>query len=184
MAAHAQKKEEEDKKNRKWLLLLLLLLLLLIIAILVTIWALFFRTKPTLAPDYAPRQNEQYAEDIGDAGDEKLAQAKGGGAVSLTYTTKVNIDLSDSTADLYFANPTKSNQDIVLQIVIQDVVVAQSGTISPGKQVSRLHLLDGAAARLAPGGYDGMFKVLYYQPDTHEKTIVNTEIPVNITVNA
>ena len=61
MAAHAQKKEEEDKKNRKWLLLLLLLLLLLIIAILVTIWALFFRTKPTLAPDYAPRQNEQYA---------------------------------------------------------------------------------------------------------------------------
>lgn len=39
-----------------------------------------------------------------------------------------------------------------------------------------------AAAQLTPGGYNGNFVVLYYQPDTHEKTIVNTEIPVNITV--
>lgn len=179
MAAHERKEEKKGKK--KWLLLLLLLLIFLI-AIGITIWALFFRSVPTLAPDYAPRQEEQYAEDIGDSSDQKLTQAEGGGAVSLTYTTKVDIDLSDKHAALYFANPSKSNQDIVLQIVVQDVVIAQSGTISPGKKIEKLDLLKDAAAQLSPGGYNGEFVVLYYQPDTHEKTIVNTEIPVNITV--
>lgn len=179
MGQHERKEEKKSKK--KWLLLLLLLLILLI-AIGIGIWALFFRAAPTLAPDYAPRQEEQYAEDLGDSGDEKLTQAEGGGAVSLTYTTQVDISLSAEQATLYFANPSKSNQDMVLQIVVQDVVIAQSGTISPGKQVEKLDLLEDAAAKLAPGGYNGEFVVLYYQPDTHEKTIVNTEIPVNITV--
>ncbi len=178
----ASQENEKDKNGKKRLLLLLLLLLLLIIAVSVTIWALFFRSTPTLTPDYAPRQEEKYAEDIGDNNESKMSQAKGGGAVSLTYTTNVEIDLSSNVADLYFANPSKSNQDIVLQIVVKDVIIAQSGTISPGKQISKLSLLSDAAAKLSAGGYNGEFKVLYYQPDTHEKTIVNTEIPVNITV--
>lgn len=185
MAEHykkAEKNEDEKKSKKKWLLLLLLLLLLLIIAICITVWALFFRSAPALSPDYAPRQEERYAEDIGDSDTSKLSQTEGGGAVSITYTTNVDIDLSGKIVNLYFANPSKSNQDIVLQIVVQDVVVAQSGTITPGKQVERLDLSDEAVSRLSPGGYNGEFKVLYYQPDTHEKTIVNTEIPVNITV--
>ena len=134
MAAVNQK--QDNNGNKKWILLLLLLLLLLLAAVSVTIWALFFRSAPTLSPDYAPRQNEQYAEDIGDNDDSKLTQSEGGGAVSITYTTNVDIDLSKGIAELYFANPTKSNQDMVLQIVIKDVVIAQSGTISPGKQIS------------------------------------------------
>ncbi|MBC8543968.1 hypothetical protein [Bianquea renquensis] len=181
MAAHERKKEE--KSRTKWLLLFLLLLLL-IASISITIWALFFRRVPTLAPDYAPRQEEPYAEDMGDDSDEKLTQVEGGGAVSLTYTTEVHIVLSEERATLYFANPSKSNQDMVLQILVQDVVIAQSGTILPGKQIEKLDLLEDAAAKLQPGGYNGEFVVLYYQPDTHEKTIVNTEIPVNITVES
>lgn len=179
MAAQERKEDRKDKK--KWLLLLLLLLILAA-AMGVTIWALFFRAAPALAPDYAPRQEEPYAEDIGDDGDQKLTQAEGGGAVSLTYTVQVNINLTEEQATLYFANPSKSNQDMVLQIVVQDVVIAQSGKLSPGKKIEKLDLLEGAAGRLSPGGYNGEFVVLYYQPDTHEKTIVNTEIPVNITV--
>lgn len=179
MEAHERKEEKKGKK--KWLLLLLMLLILAI-AIGITIWALFFRPVSTLAPDYAPRQEEQYAEDIGDSGDQKLAQVEGGGAVSFTYTTQVDVDLSEKRAALYFANPSRSNQDMALQIVVQDVVIAQSGIISPGKRIEKLDLLEDAAAKLAPGGYNGKFVVLYYQPDTHEKTIVNTEIPVNITV--
>lgn len=180
MTEHMQKEEKKD--NKKWRVLLLLLLLLLLISIGITVWTLFFRAPTTLAPDYAPREKEQYAEDIGDTGDEKLEQQEGGGSVSLTYTMEVTVSLTDQTASVYFANPSKSNQDMVLQIVVQDTVIAQSGTISPGKLVEKLDLLQGAADMLSPGGYNGEFKVLYYQPDTHEKTIVNTEIPVNITV--
>lgn len=177
-----KKQSEENKSNRKWLLLLLLLLLLLFVAIGVTIWALFFRAAPMLAPDYAPRQQEAHAEEIGGADEEKLPQAQGGGAVSLSYTTDVRISLLKQQATLYFANPSKSNQDMVLQIVVQDTVLAQSGTIAPGRQVKELDLLKDAAQKLSPGGYEGKFAVFYYQPDTHEKTIVNTEIPVQITV--
>ncbi|MCD7957007.1 MAG: hypothetical protein LUG93_14920 [Lachnospiraceae bacterium] len=174
---------KKDKKDRRKMLVILLLLLITLIAVGITIWAVFFRdTKTTLAPDYAPQETEEYAEVIGDDDDEKLEASDGGGAVSLSYSTVVTIDLSEKTASLYFANPSKSTQDMVLQLVIQDTVVIQSGLLTPGNQVSTLSLLDGAADILEEGGYDGEFIVLYYDPDSGEKAVVNTEIPVTITV--
>ena len=170
--------QQEDKKKKKKLLIFLILFILLDIILLVVLLG----TRTTLAPDYAPVNEEKYAEDIGDDGDKKLDQAEGGGAVSLTYSTDVDISLDKKLATLFFANPSKSNQDMVLQIVVHDVVVAQSGTISPGKQIGKMDLLSSGARKLQVGGYDGKFVVLYYQPDTHEKTIVNTDIPVKITV--
>ena len=170
--------QQEDKKKKKKLLIFLILFILLDIILLVVLLG----THTTLAPDYAPVNEEKYAEDIGDDGDKKLDQAEGGGAVSLTYSTDVDISLDKKLATLFFANPSKSNQDMVLQIVVHDVVVAQSGTISPGKQIGKMDLLSSGARKLQAGGYDGKFVALYYQPDTHEKTIVNTDIPVKITV--
>lgn len=170
--------QQEDKKKKKKLLIFLILFILLDIILLVVLLG----THTTLAPDYAPVNEEKYAEDIGDDGDKKLDQAEGGGAVSLTYSTDVDISLDKKLATLFFANPSKSNQDMVLQIVVHDVVVAQSGTISPGKQIGKMDLLSSGARKLQAGGYDGKFVVLYYQPDTHEKTIVNTDIPVKITI--
>lgn len=174
--------KKENKKNRL-LILLLLLLLITIIAVSVSIWAIWFRdSSPVLSPDYAPQQLEENAEPIGDDGDEKLPQPEGGGAVSLTYAKEVSIQLSDKTASLLFANPTKSNQDIVLQLVIDDVVILQSGRLEPGNRVTTLNLLDGAEKRLAAGGYNGKFAVLYYDRTSGEKAMVNTEIPVTVTV--
>ena len=170
--------QQEDKKKKKKLLIFLILFILLDIILLVVLLG----TRTTLAPDYAPVNEEKYAEDIGDDGDKKLDQAEGGGAVSLSYSTNVDISLDKKLATLFFANPSKSNQDMVLQIVVHDVVVAQSDTISPCKQIGKMDLLSSGARKLQAGGYDGKFVVLYYQPDTHEKTIVNTDIPVKITV--
>lgn len=175
--------ESKTKKNKNSPLIIILLIIT-VIAIGVTVWALFFRdTGPALAPDYAPQEEEQHAETIPNDNGEKMDQPEGGGSVSLSYSKEVTIDISDGTAELYFANPGKSNQDIVLQIVIQGEVIVQSGTLKPGNQVSSLNLLEGAAKKLAAGGYDGTFMVLYYNPDTGEKAVVNTEIPITITVN-
>lgn len=173
------------EKNTKLSPLLLLLLFITLAAVCVTIWALFFRNSgPALAPDYAPQEEEQNAESIpGDDG-EKLDAPEGGSSVSLTYSREVSIDLASGTAALLFANPGKSNQDIVLQLVIQDTVIIQSGTLKPGHQVTTLSLLDGAAKRLSTGVYDGSFRVLYYDMESGEKAIVNTEIPVTVTVNS
>lgn len=172
-----------EKRISKINPLIPILVIVTIIAIGVTVWALFFRdSRPTLAPDYAPQEEEQYAEKISDDSGEKMEQPEGGGSVSLSYSREVTVDLSDETAGLYFANPGKSNQDIVLQIVVQDEVIVQSGTLKPGNRVMSLELLDNAAEMLAAGGYEGKFVVFYYDPVSAEKAVVNTEIPVSITV--
>jgi len=175
--------EKNEKKRNYTKLLILLLLLITLIAVGVTVWALFFRDSgPVLAPDYAPQEMEQNAETIPNDSGEKMEKPEGGGSVSLTYSNKVTIDLSDKAAALYFANPGKSNQDMVLQIAIQDTVILQSGTLKPGQQVKLLNLLEGAEKQLSTGGYEGKFVVLYYDQESGEKAMVNTEIPVTINV--
>ena len=126
-----------------------------LIAVAVTVWALFFRkTAPVLAPDYAPQEAETHAEAIpGDSDDEKMETSSGGGAVSMVYQKEIQISLSSQTASLMFQNPSKSVNDIVLQLA----VTGSDGT--------------------------GKFNVLYYDPDTGEKSVLNSTIEgVAITV--
>ena len=87
-------------------ILIPVLLLITLIAIGVTIWALCFRdTAPVLAPDYAPVEEETNAQAIEDDSGEKLEAEEGGGAVSLTYSNEVTIDLSDKAASLVLPIP-------------------------------------------------------------------------------
>lgn len=175
-------KTQQGNTDKRKQILIIALILLLLITVAITVWALFFRdTTPVLAPDYAPQQTEENAEPFDDnSNGEKLQQQQGGGAVSITYSKEVTIDLSDNTAKLLFANPYKSNQDMMLQIVIQDTVIVQSGLLTPGHQVTKLDLFDNV--KLSSGTYEGKFVVLYYQKDTGEKAMINTEIPLTIMV--
>lgn len=175
----------QNKKLNKTTIIIAILAVITVAALCVTMWALFFRDiggQQTLTPDYAPQKQEQNAETIPDDTGDKMENPEGGGAVSLTYSNEVTIDLSDKAASLYFANPGKSNQDMVIQIAIQDTVILQSGTLKPGNQVKLLNLLEGAEKMLQPGGYEGKFIVLYYDQTNGEKSMVNTEIPITINV--
>ncbi|MBQ8566696.1 MAG: hypothetical protein IJ445_03830 [Clostridia bacterium] len=177
----------QNKMINKTTIIIAILALITVAALSVTIWAVFFREEGdggdvVLAPDYAPQNKEENAEPIPDDTGDKMENPQGGGAVSLTYLNEVTIDISDKAAALYFANPGKSNQDILIQIAIRDTVILQSGTLSPGNQVKLLNLLEGAENKLQPGGYNGKFIVLYYDPISGEKSMVNTEIPITITV--
>lgn len=175
--------DSSGKQRSNWLIPVLLVIT--IAAVCVTVWALFFRdSEPALAPDYAPQEEEQNAEPIPDDSGEKLDEPEDGSSVSLTYSRDVTVSLSEKEASLLFANPGKSNQDMVLQIVVQDEVIVQSGTLKPGNQVTVLPLADGMDEKLSAGTYEGNFVVLYYDPETGEKAIVNTEIPVTITVSS
>lgn len=180
-------KPKKEKVHWKKQLLILLLLLITCTSLGVAYWAVFVRNNnpeqdgpKILEPDVAPGEKEKNAESMGDEGDKKLDQPKGGGAVSITYSKDVTIDLSDKKVSLLFGNPARSNQSMVLQIVIQDNVVVQSDTLSPGYQVKKLDLKTDVG--LKPGTYKGKFNVLYYDSDTGKKAVVNTEIPVDIDV--
>ena len=182
-------KQAKPKTKDRTKIILVLLVLITIIALGVTVWALFFReTAPTLAPDYAPQEAEEYAEPVEGDSEEKMEASQGGGAVSMIYQKQVQISLSDNTASLMFQNPSKSVNDIVLQIVVvgedgTETVIAQSGTLSPGYEVEKLELIKGAA-KLSAGEYTGKYNVLYYDPETAEKSVLNGSIEgVEITVN-
>ncbi len=187
--------ENENEKKKKGAVLflgkkekifLIIIALITLIAIGVTIWALFFRKKEDpsvpLSPDYAPQETEGNAEPMPDNGNDKLDSPDGGGAVSISYTKNVAIDISEEKAILNFGNPQESTQDMLVQIVIQDTILVQSGRLTPGHKVSQLDLLEGAAKKLQPGGYEGKIVVLFYNQESGEKAMLNAEIPVTIQV--
>lgn len=169
---------------KKTTVIIILLSLITVSSVGVTVWTLWFRDSGDTAPDYAPEEEEPNAESIPDDTDEKPDQPEGGGTVSLVYAETVTIDLTDRQAVLLFSNPQKSNRDMVIQLVIQDRLVLQSGRLTPGHRVTALDLPEDAPA-LEPGTYgDESCKlvVLYYDPTSGERDILRTEIPLTVTV--
>ena len=180
MSKHVNE-EKAQKKKRLYLAALILLLLLLISSCSITIWSVFFRdTTPVLAPDYAPEEIEPEAEKTDDDTSNKLEASEGGGAVSVQYTKECTFDISDKRFDLYFKNPGESDHDMILQVMVQDTVIAQSGRLPAGYELKHLQSFGGAS--LSPGGYNGRFVVLFYNQESGEKAVVKSEIPLTIKV--
>ena len=139
-----------------------------------------------LHPDYPAPAPEEGAEDIGGEAEDKLEKPEGGGSVGLVYSDKVTIDLSDKKATLRFDNPSRSTNNMSLELLIQDVVVLKSGTLTPGKRVTSLDVEEAALAALVAGVYgatsNAKFRVYFYDPVTNERAVVNSEIAVTVTV--
>ena len=163
-------------------LLVFFLLLITVCAVCVTVWALFFGMRDTvLTPDHAPALEEHAQPIPGDTARGNDAQP-GSGSVSITYSNQVDICLGDRSVKLLFANPGRSNQNVVVELVIQDQIILRSGTITPGNQITELELEPEVAMVLMSGGYDGIFLIHFYDPVSGEKAIVTTEIPVSVWV--
>lgn len=172
--------QEEKKKNYMGIMIVAMLIITLL-AVSITIWALFFREAEVIEPTYAAVELEPNAELLEeDEEDEDLEAPEGGGAVSVVYMTSVSVDLNQGTVSLFYENPSKSTQDAVVQVVIQDVVIAESGRLEAGYGIKELSLLDSVT--LSQGIYEGTMVLMYYDPETGEKAMVNTEIPVEIEV--
>ena len=174
----------ELQKSKKTKILIILLLIGIVICIAVTVWAVFFREpKKIPSPDYAPGRLDPNAEKIEGDSTGKLETPAGGGAISLQYEDQVTIHLSEKKAYLNYSNPSRSTQNIVLQIVIGGQVIVQSERIEPGYRVRELPLLDGAEKLLSEGIYtDAVFKILSYNPETGEKAMIDTKAEITVTV--
>ena len=115
-------------------------------------------------------------EDDGD----KLPQAQGGGAVNITYSDQVAVCLETRTVSIRFANPARSNQSMVVRLVLGELVAAESGTLPPGSALESLPLL--ADVTLPAGEYAGAFHVLFYDSQDGGRAGVSTKLPVSVTV--
>ncbi len=165
-------------------ILIIALLSVAVIAVVTTVCLILFKEDEVLVPDYAPPAAEDNAEDSEDTGDDKLEVSQGGGAVALNYTTDVKVDLSDKKVSLFFENPGKSHNNLIIRLVVQGKVVKQSNTILPGKVVRTLDLSDEEAQKLDAGVYstDTRLEVVFYDPETNERAFTSVEIPVTVNV--
>lgn len=168
-------------KKMRWAMIVLILVSFMSIS--VSIWLLIHR-EPTeiLAPDYAPQETEKNVETIPGDENKQADHKKNGGSVSLQYSDQLVIDLKTQTVHLFFANPGRSNQDMIIRLVIQDEVIVQSGVLPPAHRITVLNVPEDVAKKLLPGGYDGLLEILYYDTESGERAMVETEFPVRITV--
>ena len=111
-----------------------------------------------------------------------MEQPPGGGAVNITYSNQVTISLSEQQGHLLMINPYRSNQSLSLELMSGEMMILQSGAILPGYQVESLPLLEGVD--LSPGNYTGKFKIRFYDTQTGKQALLNTDIPVSITVTS
>lgn len=138
-------------------------------------------TIPGITPDYPAPPLEEGAEDVED-NEDKLDAPTGGGAVGMIYSNEVEIDLSDKKATLLFANPNRSTHNVSVQLVVQDVVLAESGLLTPAKRITSLTVKDGIDMPVGVYAQNAKFVVRFYDPETNACSIVNSEIAVTVTV--
>lgn len=139
-----------------------------------------------LAPDYALVPEETHATPSND-NQEKLEAAENGGAVAMIYSDQVGYDMASDTLSLSFTNPSSSTAAVILQVIITDgngneYLLAESGALKPGYSVDTLDSDKSEDVGLAQGVYKGLLRVLFYNADTGERAIVNSDIVVEITV--
>ena len=138
--------------------------------------------KP-LVPDYPLPPEDSGAETMGEEDTGKLESPEGGGSVGVVYMKDVEIDLESGKIKLLFGNPSRSNNDMIVNVLVQGHVVARSGRLLPGNRVTTIELSEEGRAMLTQEGiYEGSFVIDNYDPITGEKELVNIQIPVEITV--
>lgn len=179
---------EKDKKslNSNDLLKIILIILLVIIVVLLLLRSCDNDPGGTvLEPDYELVKPDPNASAIpGDTNPQTPTAPQGGGSMSLIYSDQVSVDLASGKVGLYYQNPSDSTHSIVVQVIIQrgeeQYLVAESGAIDRGFMLTELTLEEDM--QLAPGVYEGVMKLLFFDPITGERAVVDTNIPVDITV--
>lgn len=160
------------------------LVLITVISLGVTVYTLLSnKGKEVLAPDYAKPEIEENAKPFGDQTVEKYEKPEqGGGMVDIIYEKDITVNLSENKLYLLFGNPKVSNHDMLIQIIIKDMLISESGMIQSGNQVTELSIGDDVKSRLTSGQYNGEIRAYFYDSISAEKAQVDVKIPVLITV--
>ena len=185
---NAPKSGEEKNKNLVRILSAVLLVLLIVVIL------LLLRScqgqspagpSKVLEPDYPQMTEDPNADTIPDDDSEKPVVSNGGGSVTISFMDNVTYSLSTGELSLYYQNPNASTHNVVVQVILEngedEYLLAQSGILTPGHQVTALQA-DAGAPQLSVGGYNGKLKLLFYDPETGERAIVDTDIPCTVSV--
>lgn len=192
-AEDTQQQFTRERRKLRWTALGLLVLILLLLLRLGWLKLGGDDGKVVIPPDYPLITIDPDAKKTND-GQGKFTASQGGGKVALSYSTKLSYDMASGVVGLSFANPSSSTQAMVLQIIVyggtnettgkpDEYLLAESGVLPPGYYVEQLSATVEEGVTLTTGVYSGVMRVLFYNEETGEKAIVNTDIPVSITVS-
>ena len=147
--------------------------------------AIYIISTDRNSKDYASANTDPGALPIEDKKDN--SPSTGGSKVSLDYKSRVVVDLKKKKIELYLQNPSRSNQNISIEVMAakkdnedEYFTISKSGSVPSGYGIYELSLIDGVD--LVKGDYSGKFVVSSYDKKTQEKAAVNTNIPILIQV--
>ena len=106
----------------------------------------------------------------------------GSGTVSMSFTKYVTVDISEKKAYLSFANPSESTQDMQVQLVLDEKVLAQNDKLTPGSKISQMTLIEGVEKDLETGRYEGKLAISFLNRDSGKRSVLNATIEVTIRV--
>lgn len=139
-----------------------------------------------LEPDYPTISDDPNAEPIESEPEGSAPEvSQGGGSVTISFKDQATYSLSTGKISMFYQNPSVSTHNVVVQMILvhgeDEYLLAQSGVLQPGYQVTSM-TVDENAPQLSKGGYDGKIRLRFYDPETGERAIVDTDIPCTITV--
>lgn len=166
----------ERTTRRLFIAIILVLTTLTLLSISIGIYFLHFYETPL---EYNVRDIEINMEKIEDTA-EVPEDAGTGGYVEIAASPEATIHLADNSAEVFFQNPSRTNQDVALQLYVDERMVAATDLLPPGYQIRSLTDVD--TSDLESGTYEGKFVIQAYDPETAEKQIVNAEIDLTVFV--
>ncbi|MBP1575571.1 MAG: hypothetical protein J6C34_08170 [Oscillospiraceae bacterium] len=144
-------------------------------------FAFFYEVKEVVAPDFMPVEQDKNVDKIVMESDtSKMEKEEGGGAVTVICKDEAVLSLGSGKINMFYQNPSRSNSAVVVQLLIGETVIAQSGSIKPGYELSEMEFLNNI--ELSVGGYNGLLKIFYYDEVTNEKSIIESVVGAEIFV--
>jgi hypothetical protein len=154
------------------------MLIPLLLALLVAIILLLPIVEPDDEPIFAPVPRDEDSVPIPG----EVIEPREGNHMSFQFQKDISASLSTGNATLNFKNPGYANHDVVVQLILEDVVIAESGAVSPGFQLEHLRLDFPSGAVVPTGVYDATIAMVYYEIGTHNRSMFESNFPVVLTV--
>ena len=106
------------------------------------------------------------------------------GSDSITYSDQATIDLKSKKIEMLYRHDQDSTNDVRIELYIVgergNLLVAESGKIPVGYQLTEMALRSGIENMPSVGTYNGLMKIIYL--DTEGNTATNVDIPLSIAI--
>lgn len=105
-------------------------------------------------------------------------------SVSFSTSTEATADLATGEVDIdYKSTNPDADQKVVVQLRLSTgVVIAETGAIMPGHEISGMRLTDRAMAELEPGRYSAFVYMVPYSVEDESRGFTEIDVPVTLTV--